>query len=124
MDGQFQYGFSGGMKVGATPEMECHFQAPARCGRRRSDQYGQLRMVTEWLKFTGAIDLSVAWTEVTAVQRNDGDLIVILADHGQSLRFACQSIADAARAEAVAKHLCDAAAIGSATQPPRDFTAV
>src|SRR5688572_5080249 len=31
----------------------CHFLAPVRCGRRRTDQFGHLELTTERLRFHG-----------------------------------------------------------------------
>jgi hypothetical protein len=82
-----------------------HFQASARLGRRRSDQFGQLMMTADRLTFHGPTDLSVGWTEVVDVERAGADLIVTLADRSRSLRFSCDSVEHAARGGVIAEHL-------------------
>ena len=46
------------------PGDTCHYMAPVRFGRRRSDQYGHLVLTGGWLKFRGTGDVSVSWSEV------------------------------------------------------------
>lgn len=82
----------------------CHFVAPARLGRRRADQYGQLLLTTDWLMFTGAATLSIAWTQVDEVLRAGESLMVTAADR-RALRFAFTTVEDAARAGVIAAHL-------------------
>src|SRR5215216_7946221 len=62
------------------PGDQCHFVTPVRFGRRRSDQYGHVVLTGGWLKFRGTLDLSVAWSEVAAVQRTSREIIVSLQD--------------------------------------------
>jgi hypothetical protein len=83
----------------------CHFETAVRFGRRRSDQFGHLSLTTGWLKFRGALDVSVAWSEVADVQRAGTDLILSLQASTRVLRFACHSEGDAARAAVLAQHL-------------------
>ena len=83
----------------------CHFVTPVRFGRRRSDQFGHLSLTSGWLKFRGALDMSVAWTEIAGVQRAGRDLIVSLQDSKRVLRFSCHAISEAARAGVLAQHL-------------------
>jgi hypothetical protein len=83
----------------------CHFVTPVRFGRRRSDQFGHLSFTSGWLKFRGALDISVAWTEVTNVQRAGRDIIVSLHDSKRVLRFSCNTISEAAQAGVLAQHL-------------------
>jgi hypothetical protein len=97
------------------PEDRCHFFTPVRFGRRRSDQIGHLELTTGWVKFHGALDLSVVWTEVSAVERKGHDIIVALVDSRRVLRFSCHALEEAARGAVVAQHL----AFGTASQAPR-----
>lgn len=98
------------------PGDECHFSGPVRFGRRRSDQFGRLLLTSGWLKYRGALDVSVAWSEVSDVQRAGKDVIVSLRDSQRALRFACQEIEQAARAGVIAEHLARAA---RADDPPQ-----
>lgn len=86
----------------------CHFVEPVRQGRRRSDRYGQILLTTHWLKFAGTSDLSIAWTQVTDVERAEDDLVITTADR-RSMRFAFTTSEDAARAGVIAAHLRDLA---------------
>lgn len=83
----------------------CHFVTPVRFGRRRSDQFGHLSLTSGWLKFRGALDISLAWTEIADVQRAGRDLIVSLNNSKRTLRFSCNEINEAARAGVLAQHL-------------------
>ncbi len=103
----------------------CHFVAPARLGRRRSDQYGQVLMTTHWLKFSGAADLSVAWVQIDDVQRAGADLVITTADRRRDTRFAFNSVEEAARAGVIARHLRELAqADASAEREQRAFSAM
>jgi hypothetical protein len=96
----------------------CHFVAPVRFGRRRADQFGHLSLTSGWLKFRGALDVSVAWTEVAAIQRAGREIIVSLHDSQRVLRFSCHSESEAARAGVLAQHLVSAAAPRTAEPAP------
>jgi hypothetical protein len=87
----------------------CHFFTPVRFGRRRSDQIGHLELTQTWLKFHGALDVSVVWSEVGAVQRNGRDIVVSLVDSKRLLRFSCHALSEAARGAVIATHLANAA---------------
>jgi hypothetical protein len=89
----------------ASADDTCRFTAAVRFGRRRADQSGHLVLTDGWLKFRGAFDVSVAWTEITHVERAGADVIVSLAGSRRLLRFACQTIADATRGGVIAAHL-------------------
>lgn len=91
------------------PGDTCHYSAPARLGRRRSDQFGHLILTRGWLKFRGAQDVSLAWSEVSDMQRAGSELIVSLHDSKRVLRFTCQNISEAARAGVLAQYLAQAA---------------
>ena len=92
------------------PEGErCHFATPVRFGRRRSDQFGHLELTSGWLRFHGALDLSVVWTEISSVQRLGRDIVVSLADSTRVLRFCCHAVGEAARGAVVATYLANAA---------------
>ena len=86
----------------------CHLVTPVRFGRRRSDHFGHLMLTSRWMKFRGALDLSVAWSEVSDVQRAGRDIIIALHDSKRVLRFSCQSVIDAAQVGVLAQHLSSA----------------
>lgn len=83
----------------------CHFMCPVRFGRRRADQYGHLVLTRTWLKFRGALDMSVAWSEVISVGRDGRDVLVSLHDSRRELRFACYTLEEASRAGIIAAEL-------------------
>jgi hypothetical protein len=91
------------------PGDQCHFVAPVRFGRRRSDNYGHLVLTGGWLKFRGTLDVSVGWGEVAEVQRTGRDIVVSLEDSRRLLRFSCYSVAEAARGGVIAQHLARSA---------------
>jgi hypothetical protein len=91
------------------PGDQCHFVAPARFGRRRSDNYGHLVLTAGWLKFRGTLDVSVGWSEVAEVQRTGRDIVVSLEASRRLLRFSCYSVAEAARGGVIAQHLTSSA---------------
>lgn len=91
------------------PGDQCHFVAPLRFGRRRSDNYGHLVLTGGWLKFRGTLDVSVGWSEVAAVQRTGRDIVVSLEESRRVLRFSCYSVAEAARGGVIAQHLASSA---------------
>ena len=84
---------------------QCHFATPVRFGRRRSDQIGHLELTSGRLKFHGALDISVVWSEVSSIERDGRDILVSLADSRRVLRFCCHSAEEAARGATVARHL-------------------
>lgn len=87
----------------------CHFAAPVRFGRRRSDQYGHLMLTGGWLKFRGTLDVSVAWGEVGEVRWAGREIVVSLENSRRLLRFSCHSIGEAARGGVIALHLARSA---------------
>jgi hypothetical protein len=87
------------------PGEQCHFAVPVRFGRRRGDQIGHVELTSSWLRFHGALDMSVVWSEVSSVVRDGRDIIVSLLDSRRVLRFCCHSAEEAARGASVAKHL-------------------
>jgi len=91
------------------PGDQCHFVAPARFGRRRSDNYGHLVLTGGWLKFRGTLDVSVGWGEVADVQRAGRDIVVSLEESRRLLRFSCYSAAEAARGGVIAQYLASSA---------------
>jgi hypothetical protein len=91
------------------PDDYCHFMCPVRFGRRRSDQFGHLLLTSGWLRFRGALDLSVAWSEVPNVQRAGREIIVHLHDSTRALRFGCHTLEESARGAVIAEHLAQAA---------------
>jgi hypothetical protein len=103
----------------------CHFVCPVRFGRRRNDQYGHLVLTRARLKFRGALDMSVAWSEVASVERAERELIVGLQDSRRMLRFSCHTFDEAARGGVIAAELAGLAAKAAAEPgPPAPFQAV
>jgi hypothetical protein len=88
----------------------CHFATPVRFGRRRSDQIGHVELTSSWLKFHGALDVSVVWSEVSGVEREGRDILVSLLESRRILRFCCHSAEEAARGTSVARYLISGAA--------------
>jgi hypothetical protein len=99
------------------PGDDCHFVAPVRFGRRRSDQFGHLVLTGGWLKFRGALDISVAWSEVSSVRRDGREILVGLQDSRRVFRFSCQSLAEAANGGVIAGHFSQAARAGIDPSP-------
>jgi hypothetical protein len=87
------------------PGEQCHFASPVRFGRRRGDQIGHVEFTSGRLKFHGALDMSVVWSEVAAVERDARDIVISLLDSRRVLRFCCHSLEEAARGTSVARHL-------------------
>jgi hypothetical protein len=88
----------------------CHFATPVRFGRRRADQIGHVELTSSWLKFHGALDVSVVWSAVARVEREGPDILVSLLESRRVLRFSCHSAEEAARGTSVARHLVAGAA--------------
>lgn len=86
----------------------CHFACPARFGRRRADQFGHLVLSSSALRFRGALDISVVWSEVASVRCYGREIRVTLHDSSRVLRFSCQSPGEAARGGVIAEHLAHA----------------
>ncbi len=103
------------------PGDQCHMSMPVRFGRRRSDQFGHMLMTSGWLKFRGASDMSVTWTEVADVQRAGCEVIVSLQDSNRVLRFACHTVTEAARAGVLAQHLAQSARPRPAESTPASY---
>ena len=82
-----------------------HFVTPGRFGRRRSDQCGHLELTSGRLRFHGALDVGVAWSEVEAIDRSGHEIVVQLATSPRVLRFSCYAAAEAARAALIAQRL-------------------
>ena len=96
--------------VRALPADEsCHFATPVRFGRRRSDQIGHLELTSGWLKFHGALDISIVWAEVATLERSRRDIVVSIRGRRRVLRFCCHAIGEAVRGAAVGKYLLNAA---------------
>jgi len=91
----------------------CHFAAPVRTGRRRTDQAGRLLLTSSWLKFSGTNDLSIAWTQVDEVRRSGNDLVVSVGDRTRGCRLSFPTLEDAARCSVIAAHLSELAQTGS-----------
>ena len=92
----------------------CHFVTPVRFGRRRNDQFGHLELTTSWLRFHGALDVSVVWPAIANVQRTGRDVIVSLVDSRRLFRFCCHAVTEAARAAVVAAYLANVARVREA----------
>lgn len=106
------------------PNDRCHFVTPVRFGRRRGDQIGHLELTTGWVKFHGALDLSVVWTEVADVERDGHDIIVSLVDSRRVLRFCCHALEEAAHGAVVARHLACGMASQALSSNPRYLSAL
>ena len=91
--------------VGLPPGDVCHFVAPVRFGRRRADQFGYLLLTADWLRFRGALDVSVTWSKVSAVCRADREIVVTLQQSRRLLRFWCHSDAEAVQGAFIADSL-------------------
>lgn len=87
------------------PGDTCHFSAPVRFGRRRGDQFGHLLLTGGWVKFRGPVDLSVAWSEVGRVERSGQEIVIGIQGTRRTLRFTCQTLAEAARGGVLADYL-------------------
>ncbi|MBI3048808.1 MAG: hypothetical protein HYY76_10920 [Acidobacteria bacterium] len=74
----------------------------------RTDQCGHLELTSERLRFHGALDVSVAWSEVAAVERVSPELVVSLATSPRVLRFSCYAAPEAARGLLIVRRLVDA----------------
>jgi hypothetical protein len=83
----------------------CHFVTPVRFGRRRTDQSGRLELTSERLRFLGALDVGVAWTEVSAVSRDGRNIVIALMDSPRVLRFSCESARESARGSTISARL-------------------
>ena len=111
MSGQIQYGTAEAptsVQTGPTAlrvQDECHFTTAVRFGRRKTDQVGHLQLTSLWLKFHGALDVSISWSEVAGVGREGRELVVSLHGTRRTLRFWCQTDDDASRGFVVANHL-------------------
>jgi hypothetical protein len=92
----------------------CHFALPVRFGRRHADQYGHLLLTSGWLKFLGALDLSVTWSEIADIQRVAREIVVSLQDSRRLLRFSCHSALEAARGALIAQQLAQSARVHTA----------
>lgn len=90
------------------PQERSHFVTPVRFGRRRTDQCGHLELTSGRLRFHGALDVSVAWSEVASVERAGHEVVVSLTNSQKVVRFSCHAISEAVRGALVARHLADA----------------
>jgi hypothetical protein len=110
VSGQIQYGPAVAPTPGRTADAahrsdDAHLLLPVRFGRRRTDQVGHLAFGSQALSFTGTIELSIPWTNVSRVRPDENRLIVSLHDSRRLLCFCCQGADDAARGAVVASHL-------------------
>lgn len=95
--------------IGRLPADErAHFVTPVRFGRRRGDQCGHLELTNARLRFLGALDVGVAWSEVESVDRTGHEIIVSLATSPRVLRFSCYAATEAARGTLIARQLAGA----------------
>jgi len=88
-----------------SPGEQAHFVTPVRFGRRRSDQCGHLELTSSRLRFHGALDIGVAWSEVATVEREGHEIVVSLATSRKVLRFSCYAATEAARGVLIARCL-------------------
>jgi hypothetical protein len=91
--------------TGLAPGDACRFMAAARFGRRCADQFGHVLLTDGWFEFRGAFDVSVAWSEVSQVERAGTEIIVQLRDTRRMLRCSLLTVIDATRAGVLAQHL-------------------
>jgi hypothetical protein len=96
----------------------CHFATPVRLGRRRSDQVGHLELTSGWLKFHGALDVSIVWAEIADVERAGRDIVVALSPRRRVLRFCCHAIGEGVRGAVVGKYLVNDARMQDAPTDP------
>ena len=87
----------------------CHFATPVRLGRRRFDQIGHLELTGSWLKFHGALDVSIVWAEVADVERVGRQIVVSLGARRRVFRFCCHAIGESVRGAVVGKYLVNSA---------------
>jgi hypothetical protein len=83
----------------------CHFVAPVRFERRRTDRIGHLELTIGRVRFSGTRDITDAWTEITAAERCGRDIILSLVDSRRRLRFGCTTADEAALGAVIARHL-------------------
>ena len=111
MSGQNQYGTAEAptsvqtARTALRLQDQCHFSTAVRFGRRRTDQVGHLQLTSHWLKFRGALDVAISWSEVAGVERDGREIVVSLHGTRRTLRFWCQSDDEASRGFVVANHL-------------------
>lgn len=91
------------------PNESCHFLAPVRFGRRRADQFGHLELTSTWMRFHGALDVSVVWSQVATVTRSGHDIVISLDDSTREFRFWCYARSEAARGGVIASYLANVA---------------
>lgn len=89
---------------GLSPNDACHFAAPVRFGRRLADQFGHLLFTSSWIRFRGAMDMSITWTEVCDVQRDRREIVVSLLQSRRTLRFWCHTYSEAAVGVIIGEH--------------------
>jgi hypothetical protein len=83
----------------------CHYLMPVRFGRRRADQFGHLLLTAACLRFRGAIDVSIAWSEVADISRLEHEIVVSLHQSRRELRFWCTTTNEAESGHAIGSHL-------------------
>jgi hypothetical protein len=94
---------------------QCHFIAPVRSGRRRSDHFGHLIFSSGWLKFRATADVSIPWSNVAQARRCGREIVVSQREGRRVLRFGCHSIEEAVRGTILAQHL---ASVAQSPAPP------
>lgn len=92
-----------------SPGEQAHLVTPVRFGRRRSDQCGHLELTSARLRFHGALDVGVAWSEVASVERVGHEIVASLETSRRVLRFSCYAPAEAARGILIARCLLQTA---------------
>ena len=104
------------------PGDTCHFVCAVRFGRRRADQFGHVVLSATWLRFRGALDVRVGWSQIASVRREGHDIVVALPDSTRLLRFSCHSDSEAERGAIIAEHLAGLAPT-EPNPPPREYHA-
>lgn len=91
--------------VPPAPNDRCYLGLSVRFGRRRADQFGHLMLTANWMKFRGALEVSIQWGEVARVTRVGREVAISLRDSRRVLQFLCASVDEAVRGAILAQHL-------------------
>lgn len=95
----------------------CHYVGVVRFGRRRGDQFGHLELTSTRVRFRGALDIGVVWSEVEMVRRSGLEVVVSLRESRRLLRFVCATLDEAIRAAVIAEHLAGGARLAGEGSP-------
>lgn len=67
-------------------------------------------MTSRRLRFHGAIDANVAWSDIAGIERAGRDVIVSLREQRRLYRFCCHTVSEAVQGAVVARHLASLSA--------------